>query len=72
MKKCSLNSFIDEIKPWLSGDYISKAEIVDEGRFTLHFLNGTMNVYKIDNCTKNQVEKICEDLIEKGIVVENI
>jgi len=70
MKTCSLNSFIDDLKPWLSGDYISKAVIESEGRFTLYLVNGTMNLYKIDDCTKNQVEKVCEELIQKGIVVE--
>ena len=72
METCSLNSFIDDLKPWLSGDYIQKAVIEEDGRFTLYLLNGTMNIYKIDDCTKDQVEQVCADLIQKGITVERI
>ena len=70
MKTCSLNSFIDDLKPWLSGGYISKAVIESKGLFTLYLVNGTMNIYKIDDCTRNQVEQVCEELSQKGIFVE--
>ena len=63
------HSFIDDLKPWLSGDYVHKV-VIEDGRFILHLLNGTMNVYKIDDCTINQVEKVCADLIQKGVIVE--
>ena len=70
MKACSLNKFIDDLQPWLSSNFISKAVIETEGRFTLYLVNGTMNIYKIDDCNKHQVEEVCENLIQKGIVVE--
>ena len=70
MKTCSLDSFLAELKPWLSGNFIHKATSDPGGQFTLHFLDGTKNVYQIDDCTKPQVEKICADLKKEGIAVE--
>lgn len=70
MKKCSLNDFMEEIKPWLDKDHIRRAQIDDEGHFVLHFLDGMHNVYHIDDCNRAQVEEVLADLKKKGIAVD--
>lgn len=67
MKTCSLNDFIAEMKPWLDKDHIRKAEIDQQGHFILHFLDGVKNVYEIDDCNGEQINKILNDLKAKGI-----
>ena len=70
MKACSLNEFIDEIKPWLANDYIRKAVLDDEGHFTLVFNDGMRTIYKIDDCNAEQIRQVMADLKDKGIKVE--
>ena len=70
MKTCSLDSFLEELKPWLSGSYIRKATSEAEGRFTLHFLDGTKNVYQVDDCSAHHVKEICDNLKKEGVIVE--
>lgn len=67
MKSCSLNDFMQEISPWLSKDYIRQAFLDEKGRFVLQFLDGTQNVYEIDDCNKSQVKGIVKDLTKKGV-----
>ena len=70
MKQCSLNNFLEEISPWLSSDYIRKAETNGKDHFVLHFLDGTKHDYLINDCNEAQVNKIMSDLKEQGIKVE--
>lgn len=67
MKTCSLIDFLEELKPWLDKDHIRKAEIDEKGHFILHFLDGMKNVYNIDDCNREQINKILKDLKGKGI-----
>ncbi|MFP3983167.1 MAG: hypothetical protein ACLFV2_05695 [Desulfurivibrionaceae bacterium] len=69
MKTCSLNDFMEEIKPWLDGDHIREAHTDDKGRFILLFRDGMKNVYYIDDCNREQVEAVLKDLEKKGIKV---
>ena len=69
MKTCSLNDFMDELKPWLDADHIRSAEVDDNGRMIIHFMDGMKNVYAIDDCNKEQVQKVLADLKKKGIPV---
>jgi len=69
MKTCSLNDFMEEIKPWLDSDHISAAHLDDKGHFVLHFLDGMKNVYHIDDCNEAQIKNILNDLKNKGITV---
>ena len=41
-----------------------------KGNFVLLFLDGFRNVYQIDDCTKDQLKTILEDLKSKGIIVQ--
>ena len=70
MKTCSLNDFMEEIKPWLDKDYIREAHIDDNGHFVLQFLDGMKNVYHIDDCNRDQVKGVLKDLKTKGIPVK--
>ena len=44
MKRCSLHDFMEELNPWLDGDHIRSAELAEDGRFIIHFLDGMKNV----------------------------
>ena len=70
MKTCSLNDFMAEINPWLDKDYIREAHLDDNGHFVLQFLDGTKNVYHIDDCNKDQVKGVLKNLKTKGIPVK--
>ena len=70
MKTCSLQDFIDELKPWLDKDHIRSAAIDEQGHMVLHFMDGMKNVYQIDDCNREQVGKVLGELRKKGIKVE--
>ncbi|OKY74045.1 MAG: hypothetical protein BM485_15620 [Desulfobulbaceae bacterium DB1] len=70
MKSCSLNDFMQELQPWLDKDHIRKASVDDKGHFILHFVDGMKNVYHIDDCNKEQVDNVLQDLKKQGISVE--
>ncbi len=67
MKTCSLNDFMKSVKPWLSENYIKKAHINADGDFVLTFTDGVSNVYRVDDCTRAQLENVLSDLREKGV-----
>lgn len=69
MITCSLNNFLEAVKPWLDGDYIRQAYVDDQGRFVLDFNDGVKNVYEIDDCTADQLGDILADFKKKGIPV---
>lgn len=69
MKNCSLNDFMEELKPWLDNDHIKEAFIDNKGHLALMFRDGMKNVYAIDDCNKSQVEAVLQDLKDKGIPV---
>lgn len=70
MKECSLNSFLEEINPWLESKYIRMAETDAIDRFTIHFYDGTKHNYLISDCEKEQIESIFEKLKSKGIKMQ--
>jgi hypothetical protein len=61
---------MEEIKPWLNTDYIREAHLNDKGHFVLQFLDGTKNVYHIDDCNAEQIKGVLEDLKSRGIPVK--
>ncbi len=69
MKSCSLNDFMQELKPWLDSDHIKEAFIDDKGHLVLLFRDGIKNVYDIDDCNKTQIGAVLQDLKDKGISV---
>jgi hypothetical protein len=71
MKTCNLSDFMSSLTPWLNDDYIRKAYLDDKGHFVLVFTDGIKNVYRIEDCSKSQLEAIIEDLKNKGVFVES-
>ena len=69
MKTCNLSDFMKSLTPWLDDDYIRKAYVDDNGHFVLLFMDGVKNVYHIEDCEKSQIEKILEELKQKGIPI---
>lgn len=69
MENCSLNDFLEELNPWLDKDYIKEVHVDNKGHFILQFRDGTKNVYVINDCNKEQVEKVLKTLKSKGIPV---
>ncbi|MEN8258926.1 MAG: hypothetical protein ABFS09_13785 [Thermodesulfobacteriota bacterium] len=67
MKRCSLDDFMTELEPWLNNDHIRKAQVDEQGHFVLHFRDGMKNVYNIDDCNREHIAKILDDLGAKGI-----
>jgi len=69
MITCSLNNFMEAVKPWLNGEYIRQAYLDEQGRFVLYFQDGVKNVYEIDDCTAAQAEEILANFKQRGIPV---
>jgi len=70
MKTCSLNDFMQELKPWLDKDHIRKALLDEQGHFVVHFVDGMKNVYHINDCNKEQISGVIAKLKDMGITVE--
>jgi len=70
MKQCSLNDFMEELKPWLDTNHIRSAELSGGDRLTLYFLDGMKNVYQIDDCNEEQIRAVVSDLRKKGIAIK--
>ena len=70
MKQCSLQDFMEELKPWLDTNHIRSAEVSGGDRLTLYFLDGMKNVYQIDDCNEKQILAVVGELRKKGIVVK--
>ena len=70
MKTCSLNHFLEAVKPWIDSEYIRNAHLDADGNFELNFVDGGKNVYRIDDCSREQLKAVLADLKEKGIPVK--
>lgn len=67
MKTCTFNDFIKKLDPWLDDDNIYRAYIDNNGHFVIRFHDGVVNIYRIDDCEKSQLEEILVGLKEKGV-----
>ena len=72
MKQCSLDHFTDSLKPWLDKSYIRRVVLDGAGRVTFIFQDGLSDTYEITDCSRQQVEKICRDLANQGLIVEGL
>ncbi|MEJ2032426.1 MAG: hypothetical protein P8Y63_05195 [Deltaproteobacteria bacterium] len=70
MRTCSLNDFMDELKPWLDRDHIQSAELDEHNHLILHFMDGMKNVYEISDCDMYEVKDVLNGLKNKGIPVK--
>ena len=69
MKSCSINEFMKELAPWLDRDYVREARLNEDGHVVLRFQDGVSDVFRIDDCTKEQIDEIFRDLKDRGITV---
>lgn len=67
MQTCSLDDFLTEMQPWLDKDHLRKAHLDEHGHFVLYFQDGMKKIYNIDDCTRDHVEQILQDLAKQGI-----
>jgi hypothetical protein len=70
MQTCSFPDFINVLRPWLNRDYIRKAYLDAAGNFRLMFADGGETVYRIDDCTSDQLKDVVQLLRESDIPVE--
>ena len=70
MKTCTLNDFLEAVKPWIDSDYIRDACLNSDGHFVLNFTDGVQNVYQINDCNVDQLEGILSEFKKKGIHVK--
>lgn len=69
MQSCNLEMFMEKLRPWLDGDYVREVHLNDEGQLVMRFTDGTQDVYAIEDCSRERLRPILEDLKEKGIPV---
>ena len=69
MKSCNMNDFMQELAPWLDSEYIREVRKDDDGHIVLLFQDGVKNVYHIEDCTGEQIDRILKDLKARGITV---
>jgi hypothetical protein len=62
---------MEGIKPWISVEYIRDVYIDEKDNFVIRFLDGVKNVYRITNCTRDQLQAILSDFKAEGIPVDN-
>ena len=72
MKKCSLNNFTESLQPWLDDNYIRKVVLNDKSQVTFSFNDGINDTYEITDCDRKEIEKVCRDLVKKGIAVQGL
>lgn len=70
METCLLTNFLESIEPWLSEKYIRKVYRDQNDNVVVLFNDNVKNVYKIEDCTKEQMVEILEDLKRKGVDVQ--
>ena len=69
MKTCTLNDFLEAVKPWIDNAYIRNAYWNSKGQFVLDFNDGVKNTYQIDDCNTAQLEGVLNEFKKKGIPV---
>jgi hypothetical protein len=70
MEACKFNDFLKVLKPWLDRDYIRKVYLTDQDQLVVYFADGGQKEYLIDDCSKEQLKGIIEDIQQCGILVE--
>ncbi len=69
MKTCSMKDFMVELEPWLDKDHVHLVTLEKDGRFIVSFLDGTKNVYDIDDCDWPNINEALDIFRSKGIEV---
>ena len=69
MQSCSLELFMEKLRPWLDREYVREVHVNDEGQLVMRFTDGTQDVYAIEDCGRERLRPVLADLKEKGISV---
>ena len=69
MKHCSLDQFIESLRPWVDNNYIRSVAIDQKGNVTFTFMDGIKDSYHVSGCDQNYMLKICRELSARGIPV---
>lgn len=69
MEICTMNDFMQSIKPWISEQYIRKAYLDGNGDVVVAFTDGVKNVYRVQDCSRDQLVDILKDMEKQGIDV---
>lgn len=69
MESCQFNDFLKVLEPWLDRDYIRKVSLTGKDHMVLFFTDGGQKAYRIDDCTKDQLKEILDDIENRGIIV---
>lgn len=72
MKQCSLDHFIESLRPWLDNNYIRNVVIDKKGHVTFTFMDGIKDTYQITGCDKAYVKKVCKEISMRGIPVKEL
>ena len=69
MDTCRFLDLMQALKPWLNEDYVQHARLNESGDFTLTFVNGGQQNYRIDSCTVAQLRDALELLSENDVQI---
>lgn len=69
MTTCTMNHFLEAVKPWLDQDYIRSVQLRADGAFILNFADNVKNIYHIEDCESGQLAEILANFRQKGIPV---
>ena len=70
METCTFSQIMDTLTPWLDRDYIRKVYLDSNHNIRLCFTDGGERVFRVDDCSGNQMGDIVERLKAKNIPVE--
>ena len=71
MNSCSLNEFMLSLKPWLNKDYVRSAFLDQKGCLRLCFVDGGSQSYRIENCSRNELQDVIGMLEDHGINIHD-
>lgn len=69
MEACTFSDLIKVLEPWLNGDYIRKVLVQDRNQLIFVFTDGGQKAYRIDGCSRSQLDDILADVGNRGITV---
>ena len=69
MNTCRFTDFMHVLEPWLNENYIHQARIDDRKIFTLTFVDGGCQTFRIDDCSSEQLADTIALLKKNGVQV---
>ena len=72
MKQSSLDHFQESLNRWLAQQYIRHITLDRKGVVTITFMDGVKDTYRIADCDRAQIKRVCARLSSQGIPVREI